>query len=117
VDRDQSGGKHLLGIDQMTDVGTGEMTAGVTGTSGVNRLAAGDIGSIQEIDPSIGSEGGIMAGEAGGEDAIEHINAKGNAVDQIFRGANPHEIAGFFSGEELIDDLNHGVRFRFGFAD
>ena len=57
-----------------------------------------------------------MARQAGGQDAIEDIYPASDAVDQVFGGADSHQVARLGLGQERRDHVEHGVHFVFRLA-
>ena len=50
-----------------------------------------------------------MAGVAGGQHAVEHIDAQGNTFQDVDRRAHAHQVAGLILGQDLADQVGHVV--------
>jgi hypothetical protein len=58
-----------------------------------------------------------MAAGPGGHDAVEHVDAPAHRLDDVVRGAHPHEIAGLFLRHVRLDRLDHAQHHVLGLAD
>ncbi len=100
----------------MAQVGSGEGPAGVALTAFINGVCVAGEGSVHQVDPAGAGERGVVTGETGGQDAIENVHPASDAVDQVFRCAHTHQVAGFIGGQQRVDHLEHLVHLLLGFA-
>ena len=74
VDGDQGGGQHFFGDDQVAQVGAGESAAGVAGAGFVDRAWVVGMSRVHQVEPPGAGHGGLVAGQAGGQHAVEDID-------------------------------------------
>src|SRR5579859_5200378 len=105
------------GLHEMADVGTGEMSAGVASAAILDWCAITGILRVAQIDPAPAGERCPIARHASRQDAIENIYAARNAIHQVFRAADTHQVAwltGWKQRNALIQSRQH---LRFGLAN
>src|SRR5260370_18006096 len=66
---------------------------------------------------AFGGEQQSMAGGAGGKHAIHHVDARLSVMGDLFRSANPHQIARLVLGKMLKRGQDHVLRKLARFAD
>jgi hypothetical protein len=107
----------FFGAEEVMDVGGAIVQASVTiATVFDGSLDSAEAGGL-DIDASGMGEETAVASDAGRENAIEHIHTEADADNQIFRGANAEEMAGFQAREFGSDLREHVPQFFFWFAD
>ena len=114
MDGYKGSGQQLLRHDQVTKVGTREGPAGIAIAGFVDRAFVAGEGGVHEVEPPIGGEGRMMAGQTGRQDTIEDIDAAQHPVDQVFGSADTHQIARLVFGVEGLHYIQHGVHFGLG---
>ena len=92
VDGIQAKTEDLVGNVQVTQVGPGEMPAGVAGAVGVHRPLIPRVDRALDVQAARGGEEGSVPGIPGRQDAVEHVHAAGDAFQQILGGSDSHEI-------------------------
>ena len=117
VDREQAQTEDFLGFHQVAQVGAGEIFAGVALAAFLDRGGVLGERGVFEIEGSAGGEGGAVAGEAGGENAVEHIHTAGDHFEDLRRGAEAHGVARVGFRQEGNGILDGGEHLGFGFAD
>ena len=101
----------------MAEVGAGEILAGIALATLLDRGGVLGERGVFEIEGSAGSEGGAVAGEAGGENAVEHVHAAGDHFEDLRRGAEAHRVTRVGFRQEGNGILDGGEHLGFGFAD
>src|SRR5690606_4214895 len=95
------------------EVGAGEVATGVAIAARIERLERALVDLVADLHDAAGHEEARVPRVAGGDDAVEEIDALEDEVDEIARSADPHEIARPVVGEKRrrdIDDAPHEVR-------
>src|SRR5258706_12098493 len=88
--RNEDGSKHLVGEKKVADGAAGEIAASVAITVIFYRTRiAGEFG-IAEAERAGGGEGVGVAAVAGGENAVEHVDAGGDGGDDVAGEADAH---------------------------
>ncbi len=101
----------------MANVRPRERLARIAITRLINGMLISRESSVHEVESSFRRKGGVVAGQAGRQDAIENVDAARHAVDQIFRRANTHQVAGFIFGQKWNDHVERVVHLLFGLAN
>ena len=117
VDGDEAEAEDFLCFDEVAEVGAGKVAAGVAFAT---RFDGGGVFSewgVFEVQCAGGGKGGAVAGEASGEDAVEHVNAACDHFDDLRRGAEAHGVAGVVMREEGNSIFNGAEHLVFGFTD
>ena len=106
----QTHGQHLLGLEQMVNIGAGIAAADGTVTFRVDGSFIPLVFGIFHVSGAGPGEQLGMACVSGRHDAVEEVHAPGDAFDDITRRADTHEIACLFLrhiGFHCLDDLIH----------
>jgi len=103
--------------EEVVEVGEAELAAGEAIAGGVGRGVDLAVGGVADGEPACIREEGAVAAEPGGEDAIEHVDAAGDAFDEVFGAADAHEVARPVDGELGAGDFDGLPHAGFGFAD
>ena len=101
----------------MTEISAGEIFAGEAIAGFFYGAEVGFVCAGLDADAAFAGEGGAVAGDAGGKDAIEHIDAARDEFNHLGRRAEAHRVAGLVGGEERFGDFDGAKHFGFGFAD
>lgn len=72
---------------------------------------------VFQIDDTLGGEDHAVASVAGRHDAIKHIHAAVNTLEDICRRPDTHKIAGFVERKDVVDNLDHLIHLLGRFAD
>lgn len=106
----------LFGFGEEVEVGAGVLFADAAGAVGFEGGEVRGVLGVTDVDGAEASEGGAEAGSAGGEDAIEHVNAEGDANDEVEGEADAHEVARFEGREECGAEVNDAPELVLGLA-
>ncbi len=119
MQREQRAAKLFAGVVQVTQVGAREMTTGVIVHAFDQRAVVFAVTQVLDADRTIGGERAAMASDAGGHRAVEHVGAERDHAEQLGRGPDAHDVAGFVLRQERRDeaDLMEHVLLRFADAD
>ncbi len=102
--------------EQVSDIGSGE-----SGDVRVGGFAdwAGVLGEDQVLDEdgAIEGKGGSVAGDPGRHDAIKHVDAAADHLENLGRRAQSHGIPGFVFGQKWHRIFDGAEHFFLGFAD
>src|SRR3954453_20198114 len=92
--------ENLLLVHEMADVGPAEAGTGGARAAVLQRtLVPGEAG-IGQIEPALARQGAACARGAGGQDAVEHVDAARDDLYHALRVADPHEVARLLPGQE-----------------
>jgi len=83
MDGGQAVGQELLAPEKVMKVGGGKGAAGVAIAALFNGARLLPKAGVGDVAPPQGGEEAAVAGNPGGEGAIEEVNAAGHAVDQV----------------------------------
>ena len=118
VDREQARPEDLVHVQQVPDVGAREVHAGVATAARVER------GEILGEASRLGGQGAAasherrrVARQTGRHHAVEHVDAEFHAFEDLFRGADAHQVARLVLGQERGDERGHVEHLLLGFAD
>ena len=92
----------------MADIGPGiAIAAGIAATALFQHIVVmGEVGVLHH-QTAVPGHGHAVACHPGGIDAVKHVNAPGHALNQMIRGAHPHEVAGLVLGQVSRGILQH----------
>lgn len=113
----ESVAEEFVVAEEVVEVGEAELLAGEAVAGGVDGLVAFSVGGVADVEPAVVGEEGAVTAEPGGEDAIEHVDAAGDAFDEVFGAADAHEVAGPVDGELCEGGFGGGPHEFFGFSD
>ena len=100
----------------MVEVGEGVDAVGLGVTLRVDGVEAGFPLFVFDVDGAFSGEQQSVTAVAGGHDAVEHVDAALDGLEEVLRGAHAHEVAGAVLGKDGIDDLDHLVHHLGGLA-
>src|SRR5574344_708205 len=81
---------------QMMEIGFRVILAGIAIAFGVKRGEVFFILSRFDVNATGRSHKSAMAGDAGWQNTVEHIDAKLDSAKDVIQRPDPHEVAGFF---------------------
>ena len=127
VDAGQHGAEHFAAAVEVVEVGAAETAggvalrvggalAGVAGAGRVHRAHIAFVPCVAHFQVAKAGEHMAVAGVAGGHDAIEHVDAALHTGDQIFWGANAHEVVRLVGRQLGANVLQHAHHVVFGLA-
>src|SRR5579864_4684339 len=99
VDGVQDLGQDLVARVEVSQVGARIAGADAASAAGVERAFVLSIARLLDGDPAFRSEQQTVAGGAGGQDAIHHVNAHGGILHDFLGRADAHEVAGPVGGQ------------------
>ena len=106
-------GEQLLGGEEVAQVGAGEGSTSIAGTFVVGGPRVAGVARRLDLQPAGAGEEQPVAGDAGGKDAVEQVDARHRAAQQILRRADAHEVARLVRGQErrrVLDAFPHPGR-------
>ena len=118
VKRYKAQAKYLLGLDQMAQVAASKLATGGTRTAFFDRaLLQGELGVLQ-VERAVGGKGGAVARQASREDAIKHVDAAGDQLEQLRWRAEAHRVARLVVRQKRLAPFHrlHHFRFRLAYA-
>ncbi len=83
---------------QVRKVSPAVVCAGLATAFRVERSEVAPKPGVPQVDPATGGEGRAVAGEAGWQDAVEHVHAEGNHLEDTHRIPDAHEVARLLRG-------------------
>ena len=92
------------------------MAAGIAAAEGVDGAEIVLVAGGLDDHLAVAGEDAALAGVAGRHHAVEHIHPVGDVVEQVAGGANPHQVAGFVLGQDVIQEGGDAKHILFGFA-
>ena len=115
VDAGYLHGQQLLGLEEVVEVGLGVDAVDVAAIGIDGREVVFPLLVAHVHRAFVGEEHGVAA-IAGGHDAVEHIDASFDGLEDVLGGAYAHQIAGTVLGQDVVDHLDHVVHHLRGFA-
>ncbi len=106
----------LSGSEEVAQVGAGVGLADHTATLGIDWALVGGVAGFFDVDLAKRGKEGAVAGVAGGHNTVEHIDPTVDIFDQIFGGADPHQVAGLLFGHERGSPGDGIVHILIGFT-
>src|SRR5690625_1040759 len=110
VDGAQRRGQHLLGPEQVMDVGRGVVRAGVAVAGLVDRGELAAVPGPGEVHASGAGVDGAVAGNAGGGDAVEGVGPGGDRNEQVVDLADAQQVAGPLLGQLIGHPAHDGAQ-------
>src|SRR3954468_21590362 len=101
----------------MADVGAAESPAGGAIALGIERTRVRAILGALDVEPTVAGEHRPVPSHPRRRDAVEQVDSAANSLDQIFREADSHQIAGMDTRQRTVDDLEHLVHGALFLAD
>src|SRR5215468_4297702 len=92
-DRQEGPAERLIGLEQMVQVSAGKIARRGTAALRIERARIVGMPCILDIDRAEAGKGEPMAAVARGQNAIEHIDAMADRIENIRRCADAHQIA------------------------
>lgn len=118
MNREEYFGGNFFSDEEVSDVSAGESA---TRQARAIRIEWSEIMTIFRVSNiesfSISDERGTHTSISRGHDAIEHVNAGGNAFDEIPGSSDAHEVAREIFGHLIDESLTEFVHFSGCFTD
>ena len=86
--------RHLAGQVEMPEIGTRMVAAGVAPARPIEGSIVLGIAGVLDVDAALAGEQLPVARVARRHDAVEHVDAPGNGLDEVERRAHAHQVAG-----------------------
>src|SRR2546428_1463124 len=90
----------LAGHEEVSQVGTRKALAGVAIAAGVRWAAVLDELVVAKVDPSAVRQDRSVSSNPRGQDAVEHVDAAGNRLDQVAGRTHTHQVAWAIAGQD-----------------
>ncbi len=119
VDGEEADAEDFAGMEEMPHIGAGKIPATIAGAALFHGAKIIGIAAGLDGDGAVAGKGGAVAGMARRHDAVKHIDAAGDAFDDLNPVADAHQVAGVVRrdmGDREIDSAHH-FGFRFTDAD
>src|SRR3990172_545287 len=102
--------------DEVAHVGAGEVRAAIARAALFHRARIAGVGRVLHVHPARARQGRAVARQPGGQDAVEDVHAAPQAVDQILRRADAHEVARLVGGQNVVHRFERRVHLIFRLA-
>lgn len=113
----QSSRQDFSGVKEMSEIGTGEMAAGITTASSIKGfVTVGVSGGFDDHFP-LGSECHAGSSVTRRQDAIKEVDALFHGFQNVLRITGSHKIPDFIIGDYRVGFFNHFPGQCRGFAD
>lgn len=109
--------ENLAALQKVVKVGGGEFAAEAAVALVIDRAMFMSPTRGPEILPSVWREQRGITGEAGGQDTIKEIDAAGDAVPEVLRGADTHQVPRFRFRQQRRCSFKHLGHHIFCFAN
>ena len=109
--------QHLAALEQVAQIRAAEPAAGRTLTAFLDRAVVGLILRIHDVENAAVREQMTVARVPGRHDAVEEVDAARNALDDVARRADAHQIARLVLRRVRQDDIKNMVHDLGAFAD
>ena len=93
VDREEAVGQQLLRSEEVRQVGTAKAFAGAAVTQRIYGLLLIEVARVAQVEPPPGDPGLPIAGNPGGQDGVEEVNAAKNGLKQVYWRSETHQVA------------------------
>ena len=113
----QDAGEQFPGLKQVPEVGPAVPLADRTRAVRVKRAGVGSILGVADIDTSLAGKQRPVAGIAGGQDAIHHIDAQGHVLGELVGHSDAHDVARLFNWQVRLGGGDHVEGQRARLAD
>src|SRR3990172_3943742 len=117
VNGDQGRREYFAGDDQMAQVGPAEVSAGVAAAFGVDRAAVLGVGRAAKIDSAQRGEGGMVACQASGQNAVHQVDSAHHRLHEILERPDAHQVAGPIRRQGRLDRVQDGQSILLGLAE
>ena len=101
----------------MPQVGTGIALANSAFAVFIDGALIARVAGVFDEQSAVIGEEEAVASAACGEDAVHHVDALRNEVEDLFRLADAHEVVGFVLGEDAGDVASDFAAYRMRLAD
>src|SRR4051812_24155946 len=100
-------GQNLAAFVEMPQIRTAVVTTGVARTGRVERRSVCFVPRIADLEHAGGYEQMAIARVPCRHDAVEHVDAAPNCLDQVLRRTYSHEVARPVRGQVRLDCIEH----------
>jgi hypothetical protein len=109
--------ENFADVEEMAQVGASEIAAGEAVAVFFDGAEVRFVSAGFNADAAFAGEGGAVSGDAGGQDAIEHVDAASDEFDHLGGRAEAHGVARLVGGKMRFGDFDGAKHFGFRFAD
>ena len=88
--RQQNWPQHFLGHEQVTNVGSAELSADGAFALGVDWTRIGPVFQVFELEQTFAGECGCISTVASGHDAVKQVDSPQNPLQQVNRSTDAH---------------------------
>jgi hypothetical protein len=93
VDRQEAVCKQLLGSEEVRQVGAAKAPAGAAVTPGIDGLLLVKVARVAQIEAAPRDPGLPVAGDTGGQDGVEEVDAAKDGLKQVNWRSETHQVA------------------------
>jgi hypothetical protein len=93
VDREKAVCQQLLGSEEVRQVGTAKAPTGAAVTLGIDGLLLIQVPRVAQIEAPPSDPGLPIAGNPGGQDGVEEVNAAKDGLKEIYWRSETHQVA------------------------
>src|SRR4051812_35346307 len=116
MDTQHAQSQDLTNVEQMSQVGAGEMLARKAIAIIFNRPEVRFVSTSFDADASFACESGSVSGYARGQDTVKHINSTRYELHQLCGRAQPHRIPWLCRRQERLGNFYGSHHFGLRFA-
>ena len=117
VDAEQVPAEVFAGLGEVVEVGALVVAATVAVAVGVEGAVLEFVDGARDVEFAVGSEHGAALGELRRDDAVEHVHAAVDGLEDVDGRADAHEVAREIFGEVFGDEAGELVALGVGFTD
>ena len=118
MNRQESQAENLLRFEQMADISTAEVTAGIAVAAFLNRTEILSVGCVAYYQTTGMRHSGAVSGNACWEDAVKHINAQVYRFNNAVSSTHAHQVTRLILRHQLggvrQDIVHHRLRLAYG---
>ncbi|MPM47030.1 hypothetical protein SDC9_93738 [bioreactor metagenome] len=112
VDRRQCGRQHLLGLEQVVQVGARVVRAGVAVARGVDRAEIAPVLGPGDVEPAVARVEGGVARDPGGLDAVEGVGPVLDRGEEVVRLGDAEQVPRLVGRQLVADPADDGAQVR-----
>src|SRR5687768_12069332 len=109
VQGEQADAEDLIAHEEMPNVRAAETGAGDTLAGLVEWQGVAPVLRPLDVEAAGAREDGSVSPHASRGDAVEHVHSAADALDQVGREPDTHEVARPRAGKDVVDDVEHLV--------
>src|SRR6056297_1362999 len=113
----EASAQRLSAPDQMAEIGATMAGAGGTRTIRIERPVLAREAGVAQVQDALGGEQDAVSTVACRDHAIEEVHARRDAVEEIERPTEAHQVARSILRKRLVGDADRGAALRPGLAE